>query len=126
MIDICSQALDFVRVGEYKLSQAFLIVLKFASLLVDHVILIKSDIPAPDDRIHLRDPHAVLVNAIIANKPSNDCAGLEFVLSYFFRDQDVCLRPYNSEVREIWLLACEGLDWSRSVDGEVAVCQEIT
>ena len=67
-----------------------------ANLFIYHVVFIEGDIPSLDDCIHLRDLYAVLIDAVIAYKPSNDCAWLEFVLSYLLRDQHVSFGPYNA------------------------------
>ena len=96
MVDICNQILDLVRIGEYEPSKALLIFLEMANLLVYHVVFIEGDIPSLDDRIYLRDLYTVLVDAVIAYKPSNDCAWLEFVLSYLLRDQNVSFGPYDA------------------------------
>ena len=60
------------KVVAYEMSEAFLILLELANLLIYHIVFIEGNIPSPNDRIHLRNPHAILVDAVIANKPSND------------------------------------------------------
>src|SRR5271154_5545715 len=89
VFDLRNQIVDLILVGEYQSSKAFLIVLKGASLLIDDVVLIESDIPAPHDGIHLRNPHAVLIDTVISDKSSDDSARLELVFSHLFRYQDV-------------------------------------
>src|SRR5277367_679732 len=71
MFNLCNQIVDFICISEYQSSKAFLVVLKGASFLIDDIILIESDIPAPDDGIHLRNPHTVLIDTVIANESSN-------------------------------------------------------
>jgi hypothetical protein len=98
MFNLCNQIFNLICISEYQSSKAFLIVLKGASFLINDVVLIESDIPAPDDGIHLRNPHAVLIDTVIANESSNNCARLKFMFSYLFENQDVSLRPYNAEI----------------------------